>query len=92
MCKFWQPNIPYGDAYGTFNEAIFRSAEAYLIAAEAIVKGATGGKLGGADVYNRVLDRALGAKKANNPKCAKFPEDIKSLEAVSFSPRLDSCQ
>ncbi len=85
MWKFWQPNIQYGDAYGTFNEAIFRSAEAYLIAAEAIVKGATGGKLGGADVYyNRVLDRALGTKKANDPKCAKFPEDIKSLEAVSY--------
>lgn len=85
MWKFWQPNIPYGDAYGTFNECLFRSAEAYLIAAEAIVKGATGGKLGTADVYyNRVLNRALGLNSGADPKCAKFPEDIKSLEAVSY--------
>jgi starch-binding outer membrane protein, SusD/RagB family len=85
MWKFWQPGIAYGDAFGTFNEAIFRSAEAYLIAAEAIVKGATGGKLGGADVYyNKVLDRALGTKKGIDPKCAKFPENVKSLEAVSY--------
>lgn len=84
MWKFWQPGIPYGDAYGTFNESIFRAAEAYLIAAEAIVKGATGGKLGGADVYyNKVLDRALNTAGAD-PKCAKFPEDIKSLDAVSY--------
>jgi len=64
MWKFWQPGIPYGDAFGTFNECVFRSAEAYLIAAEAIVKGAKNGKLGGAEVYyNRVLDCALGTKK-----------------------------
>ena len=85
MWKFWQPNIPYGDAYGTFNESVFRAAEAYLIAAEAIVKGATGGKLGAADVYyNKVLDRALGVKAGTDPKCAKFPGDIRSLEAVSY--------
>jgi starch-binding outer membrane protein, SusD/RagB family len=85
MWKFFQPGIAYGDAFGTFNEAIFRSAEAYLIAAEAIVKGATGGKLGGADVYyNKVLDRALGAKKGSDPKCAKAPENVKSLEAISY--------
>ncbi len=85
MWKFWQPGIPYGDAYGTFNECIFRSAEAYLIAAEAIVKGAKGGKLGSADVYyNRVLDRALGTKKGTDPKCAAAPEDPKSLAAVSY--------
>lgn len=83
--KFWQPGIPYGDAFGTFNETIFRSAEAYLIAAEATVKGATGGKLGTADVYyNKVLNRALGANVANDPKCAKFPENIKSLEALTY--------
>ncbi|MEO5996856.1 MAG: RagB/SusD family nutrient uptake outer membrane protein [Chitinophagaceae bacterium] len=84
MWKFWQPGIPYGDAYGTFNEAIFRSAEAYFIAAEAIVKGAAGGKLGGAEVYyNKVLDRSL-VTPGSDPKCAKFPENIKSLEAVSY--------
>lgn len=85
MWKFWQPGIPYGDAYGTFNECVFRSAEAYLIAAEAIVKGAKGGKLGTAEVYyNKVLDRALGTKQGSDPKCAKAPEDQKSLDAVSY--------
>jgi len=85
MWKFWQPGIPYGDAFGTFNECIFRSAEAYLIAAEAIVKGAKGGKLGTADVYyNRILDRALGAKKGTDPKCAATPEDQKSLATASY--------
>lgn len=85
MWKFWQPGIPYGDAYGTFNECIFRSAEAYLIAAEAIVKGAKNGKLGGAEVYyNRILDRALGAKKGTDPKCAAAPENQKSLATASY--------
>ncbi len=85
MFKFWQPGIPYGDAFGTFNESIFRSAEAYLIAAEAIVKGAKGGKLGGAEnYYNRILDRALGSKKAQDPKCAKEFGSFKSLDAVSY--------
>ena len=85
MWKFWQPGIPNGDAQGTFNEAVFRSAEAYLIAAEAIVKGAKGGKLGTADVYyNKVLDRALGAKKGIDPKCAANPGDVTSLAAVSY--------
>lgn len=84
MWKFWQPGIPYGDAFGTFNESIFRAAEAYLIAAEAIVKGATGGKLGGAEVYyNKVLDRALNTAGAD-PKRALAPEDLKSQAAVSY--------
>jgi starch-binding outer membrane protein, SusD/RagB family len=84
MWKFWQPGIAYGDAFGTFNEAVFRSAEAYLIAAEAVVKGAKNGKLGSADVYyNKVLDRAL-VKKGIDAKCAKNPEDVKSLEAISY--------
>jgi starch-binding outer membrane protein, SusD/RagB family len=81
--KFWEPNITYGDGYGTFDFALFRSAEAYLIAAEAILKGATGGALGSADVYyNKVLDRAVGV--GVDPKCAKFPEDITSMETVSY--------
>ncbi len=85
MWKFWQPGIPYGDAFGTFNECVFRSAEAYLIAAEAIVKGAKGGKLGGAEVYyNRILDRALGTKKGTDPKRAAAPENQKSLETTSY--------
>ena len=85
MWKFWQPGVPYGDAGGTFNEALFRSAEAYLIAAEAIVKGAKGGKLGTADVYyNRVLDRALGARRGSDPRCAAAPENQKSLATASY--------
>lgn len=85
MWKFWQPGIPYGDAFGTFNECIFRSAEAYLIAAEAIVKGGKGSKLGTADVYyNKILDRALGTKKGSDPKCAAAPEDQKSLTTASY--------
>ena len=84
MWKFWQPGIAYGDAFGTFNQAVFRSAEAYLIAAEAIVKGAKNGKLGAAEVYyNKVLDRAL-SKKGDNPMCALNPGDVTSLAAVSY--------
>ncbi|MBL7967075.1 MAG: RagB/SusD family nutrient uptake outer membrane protein [Prolixibacteraceae bacterium] len=83
MWKFWQPGITYGDGYGTFDFALFRSAEAYLIAAEAIVKGATGGALGTADkYYNKVLDRAVGA--TTDPQCAKNPEDLTSLETASY--------
>ena len=63
--KFRQPNVPYQDGWSTLNDPIFRAAELYLMAAEAIVKGATGAKLGTADVYyNRVLDRALGTANA----------------------------
>ena len=81
--KFWQPGITYGDGYGTFDFAMFRSAEAYLIAAEAILKGATGGTLGGADVYyNKVLDRAVGV--GTDPMRAKYPEDLASMETVSY--------
>ncbi len=81
--KFWEPNIQYGDGHGTFDFALFRSAEAYLIAAEAILKGASGGTLGSADVYyNKVLDRAVGI--GVDPMCAKYPEDITSMEIVSY--------
>jgi hypothetical protein len=83
MWKFWQPGIPYGDGYGTFDFALFRSAEAYLLAAEAILKGAGNGTLGGADVYyNKVLDRAVGV--GVDPQRAKFPEDLTSLETISY--------
>ncbi|MBS1654877.1 MAG: RagB/SusD family nutrient uptake outer membrane protein, partial [Bacteroidetes bacterium] len=75
--KFWQPKITYGDGYSTFNDPLFRSAEVYLMAAEAIVKGATGGQLGGADVYyNKVLDRALGANAGSSPQCAANPGNV----------------
>lgn len=85
LFKFWQPGIPYGDGYGTGNDAIFRAAEVYLMAAEAIVKGATGGALGTADVYyNKVLDRALGANAGTDPMCAANPADVSDLNTVSY--------
>ncbi|SFQ38380.1 RagB/SusD family nutrient uptake outer membrane protein [Parafilimonas terrae] len=83
--KFWQPGIDYGDGYSTFNDPLFRSAEVYLMAAEAIVKGATGAKLGTADVYyNKVLDRALGANAGQSPECAVNPGNVDDLAAVSY--------
>jgi len=73
--KFFQPNILYGDGYSTFNDPLFRSAEVYLMAAEAIVKGATGAALGTADIYyNTILDRALGTAKGQSPMRATNPE------------------
>jgi hypothetical protein len=73
--KFFQPGITYGDGYSTFNDPLFRSAEVYLMAAEAIVKGATGAVLGTADVYyNKVLDRALGSNTGQSPMRAANPE------------------
>ncbi|MEQ9443204.1 MAG: RagB/SusD family nutrient uptake outer membrane protein [Cyclobacteriaceae bacterium] len=85
MWKFWEPGIPYSDSEGTFDLALFRSAEAYLIVAEAIVKGASNGNLGGADVYyNAVLDRALGMNTGTNPMMAARPADLASLDAVSY--------
>ncbi len=85
MWKFFEPNIPYDDALGTFDFALFRSAEAYLIAAEAIVMGASEGALGGADVYyNRVVDRALGDHAGADPMMALVPQDVTSPEAVSY--------
>jgi len=83
MWKFWQPGIQWGNGFGTFDFALFRSAEAYLLAAEAIVKGATGGILGTAEnYYNKVLDRAVGI--GVDPQCAKYPEDVTSMETVSY--------
>ena len=74
--KFFQPGILYGDGYSTFNDPLFRSAEVYLMAAEAIVKGGTGAVLGTADVYyNKILDRALGTANAGkSPMRATNPE------------------
>jgi len=76
--KFFQPGITYGDGYSTFNDPLFRSAEVYLMAAEAIVKGGTGAVLGTADVYyNKVLDRALGTANAGkSPLRALNPEKV----------------
>lgn len=80
--KFWQPGIQYADGFSTFNDPLFRAAEVYLMAAEAIVKGATGAKLGTADVYyNKVLDRALGSNAGKSPMCAANPGNV--LDPVS---------
>ncbi|SOE22899.1 Starch-binding associating with outer membrane [Spirosomataceae bacterium TFI 002] len=85
MWKFWEPGIEYGDDLGTFDFALFRSAEAYLIAAEAKIKGATGGSLGTAEAYyNAVLDRALGSNNGKDPLQAAIPENVKSLDAKSY--------
>jgi hypothetical protein len=79
--KFFQPGITYGDGYSTFNDPLFRSAEVYLMAAEAIVKGATGAALGTADVYyNKILDRALGtANTGKSPMRAASPELVNDI-------------
>ena len=74
--KFFQPAVPYADGWSTLNDPLFRSAELYLMAAEAIVKGATGAKLGTADVYyNVVLDRALASNKGKSPNRAAKAND-----------------
>ncbi len=85
MWKFWQPGIDYDDAMGTCDYVLFRSAEAYLIAAEAILKGASNGDLGDAEVYyNTVVDRALGDNAGAEPMCAETPEDLDDMTAVSY--------
>lgn len=85
MWKFFEPHIQYGDAYGTLAQPLFRVSEAYLIAAEAIVKGATGGKLGGADVYyNKIVNRALGPNAGSTPYRANTPGDLTSMDSVSY--------
>jgi hypothetical protein len=75
--KFWQPGLVYGDGFSTFNDPLFRAAEVFLMAAEAIVKGGTGAKLGTADVYyNRVLDRALASNAGKSPMRAANPANV----------------
>lgn len=70
--EIFQPGLPNSDGWGTWNEPLFRSADLYLMAAEAIVKGATGAKLGTADVYyNIVLDRALASNSGKSPARAQ---------------------
>ena len=76
--KFFQPAVAYADGWSTLNDPIFRAAELYLMAAEAIVKGGTGAKLGTADVYyNVVLDRALASNKGKSPNRAAKANDPK---------------
>jgi hypothetical protein len=71
MWKFWEPGIEYGNGYGQFDAIVMRSAEAYLIAAEAIVKGATGGSMGSAEnYYNSIVNRAVGGASVAADKAA----------------------
>ena len=73
--KFHHPGVLVYDGFSTYNDPLFRSAELYLMAAEAIVKGATGATGGTADVYyNKVLDRALGTNTGQSPNRALNPE------------------
>jgi hypothetical protein len=70
---------------GTCDFVLFRSAEAYLIAAEAMVKGASNGTLGDAEAYyNTIVDRALGNNAGDSPLCAADPADLTSYETVSY--------
>ena len=83
MWKFWEPGIPYGNGFGQFDHPLMRSSEAYLIAAEAIVKGASAGTLGSAaDYYNAVVNRAVGA--SNSADMAADPNDLSSLATKSY--------
>lgn len=83
--KFWEPGLPYSNALGTFDFALFRGSEAYLIAAEAILKGASNGDLGGAeDYYNTIVDRALGTNAGATPMMAKIPELVTDYEEISY--------
>lgn len=85
MWKFWQPGIEYDDAMGTCDYVLFRSAEAYLIAAEAILKGASNGNLGDAEAYyNTTVDRALADNAGAEPMCAETPEDLDDMTTVSY--------
>ena len=71
MWKFWEPGIEYGNGFGQFDAIVMRSAEAYLIAAEAIVKGATGGSLGSAEnYYNAIVNRAVGGASVSADQAA----------------------
>ena len=84
MWKFWEPGIEYGNGYGEFDQPLMRSSEAYLIAAEAIVKGASAGSVGSAvDYYNAVVDRAVGGSGADADMAAD-PNDLSSTTAKSY--------
>lgn len=83
MWKFWEPGIPYGNGFGQFDHPLMRSSEAYLIAAEAIVKGASNGSIGSAvDYYNAVVNRAVGA--SNSANMALEPNNLTSVATKSY--------
>ena len=85
MWKFWEPGIQWGSGFGQYDVFVMRSAEAYLIAAEAIVKGATGGQLGGAsDYYNATVNRAIIGGALGNANMAADPTSLTSLATKSY--------
>ena len=85
MWKFWEPGIPYGNGFGEFDQALMRSSEAYLIAAEAIVKGASAGSVGSAsDYYNAVVNRAIIGGQLGDADMAAAPNDLSSLATKSY--------
>ena len=84
MWKFWEPGIDYGNGFGEADHPLMRSSEAYLIAAEAIVQGASNGSLGSAaDYYNAVVNRAVGGALAD-ADMANDPNDLSSLATKSY--------
>tara|TARA_B100001175_G_scaffold317633_1_gene335385 strand:+ start:1727 stop:3607 length:1881 start_codon:yes stop_codon:yes gene_type:complete len=84
MWKFWEPGIDYGNGFGEADHPVMRSSEAYLIAAEAIVKGASNGSVGSAvDYYNEVVNRAVGGSTAEADMAAD-PNDLSSTTAKSY--------
>ena len=84
MWKFWEPGIDYGNGFGQADHPLMRSSEAYLIAAEAIVKGASNGSIGSAsDYYNAVVNRAVGGSTADADMAAN-PNDLSSLATKSY--------
>jgi hypothetical protein len=84
MWKFWEPGIDYGNGFGEFDQPLMRSSEAYLIAAEAILQGASNGNVGSAvDYYNTVVNRAVGGSTAD-ADMANDPNDLSSTTAKSY--------
>ena len=84
MWKFWEPGIDYGNGFGEADHPLMRSSEAYLIAAEAIVKGASNGSVGSAsDYYNAVVNRAVGGALADADMAAN-PTDLSSSATKSY--------
>jgi len=56
-----------------------------LIAAEAILMGASNGDLGDAEVYyNTIVDRALGVNAGADPLRAAEPANLASMSTVSY--------
>ena len=85
MWKFWEPGINWGTGNGQYDVFVMRSAEAYLIAAEAIVQGATGGQLGGAsDYYNATVNRAIIGGQLGDADMAADPTSLTSLATKSY--------